>query len=379
MSVPSILGPKGAVAARNVGNALARVRVVASRSRTAMPWAIAGKFCKWTKSAKASCPSQESKRQYTGQDMNNDAVQPLSGDIHQRPPSHDPLACARWWKGLAVHTPPAWLHEEVARRMALRLDWIKLQPLSWLHAQPSVGGWDIHGELVRRYPKAMVFVQEPSSTRLQRSQQQLQASGWQRLNPFRARSHWLSENAQALPVDMIWANMQWHLHPDPIALLQQWHRALNVQGFLMFSFLGPDALVELRQVHQHMDWPEPAAHWTDMHDCGDMLVQTGFAEPVMDMERITLSYSSAERMLVDLRSLGRNLHPNRFKSLRGKGWRQQWLQAVERYWPRRDDKGQLLLTFEIVYGHALRPPDRHRVDSTTRISLDEMKSLLRSA
>jgi malonyl-CoA O-methyltransferase len=344
-----------------------------------MAWAIADKFCKWTKSAKTSCLSQGSKRQYTGQDMNNDAAQPLLGDIHPKPPTHDPLACARWWDGLAVHTPPAWLHEEVARRMARRLDWIKLQPQSWLHAQPSMGGWDIHDELVRRYPKATAYIQEPSQTRLQRSQQRLQASGWQSLNPFKAKPRWLSEETSGQPVDMIWANMQWHLHPDPLSLLRQWHRALNVHGFLMFSFLGPDALVELRQVHQRMGWPEPAAHWTDMHDCGDMLVQTGFAEPVMDMERITLSYSTAERMLDDLRSLGRNLHPNRFKSLRGKGWRRQWMQAVEQHWPRRDESGQLLLTFEIVYGHALRPPDRHRIDSTTHISLDEMKNLLRSA
>jgi malonyl-CoA O-methyltransferase len=263
--------------------------------------------------------------------------------------------------------------------MAQRLDWIKLHPQSWLHAHPSLGGWEIHAALVRRYPKAKVFIQEPSRVRLRRSQQQLQASGLQSLNPFRAKPTWLCENAVAQPVDMVWANMQWHVHADPMVLLRQWRDHLKPQGFLMFSFLGPDSLVELRQMHQQMSWPEPAAHWTDMHDVGDMLVQTGFAEPVMDMERITLSYPSAEQMLADLRSLGRNFHPQRFKSLRGKAWRTQWLQAVQAHWPRRDENGHLLLTFEIVYGHALRPLDRHRVDATTHISLDEMKSLLKSA
>jgi malonyl-CoA O-methyltransferase len=367
----------GARPVRNADSAPAKGRVVANKSRTAMAWAIAGKSCKWTKNAKTPRLSQIPKHQYTGKDMNQDAAPPLSGDIHPKPPAHDPRACARWWNGLAVHTPPAWLHEEVARRMAQRLSWIKLQPQSWLHAQPSLGGWEIHDQLVQRYPKATVYIQEPSTQRLRRSQQKLQVSGLQSLNPFKAKPRWIGANAAAQPVDMIWANMQWHLHPDPISLLSQWHRTLNVQGFLMFSSLGPDALIELRQLHQLMGWPEPAALWTDMHDAGDMLVQTGFAEPVMDMERITLSYSSAERMLADLRSLGRNFHPQRFQALRGKGWLQQWTQAAQEHWPRRDENGQLLLTFEIVYGHAWRPPERHRVDATTRISLNEMKTLLK--
>ncbi len=311
--------------------------------------------------------------------MNHDADLPLAGDIHHKPPTHDPVACARWWQGLAVHTPPAWLHEEVARRMSERLGWIKLQPQSWLHAQPSIGGWEIHAQLARRYPKATVYVQEPSMARLKRTQKQLQASGWQRLNPFKSKLHWMSVHDCTQTVDMVWANMQWHIHADPILLLRQWHQALNVNGFLMFSFMGPDTLMELRQLHQDKGWPEPAAHWTDMHDAGDMMVQTGFAEPVMDMERITLSYSSAERMLSDLRSLGRNFHPQRFGTLKGKGWREQWLQAVQHDWPRRDANGQLMLTFEIVYGHAMRVADRHRVEPTTRISLHEMQNLLKKS
>jgi malonyl-CoA O-methyltransferase len=176
---------------------------------------------------------------------------------------------------------------------------------------------------------------------------------------------------------MVWANMQLHVHEEPQSLLQRWHQALRVDGFVMFSCLGPDSLMELRQLHEHMGWPVAGSNWTDMHDWGDMLVQTGFAEPVMDMERITLSYANAQGLLSDLRQLGRNLHPDRYARLRGRGWRQRWLEAVEAHWPKRSDDGQFLLTFEIVYGHALRPQARHRVDTTTRISLGEMKNMLR--
>ena len=76
-------------------------------------------------------------------------------------------------------------------------------------------------------------------------------------------------------------------------------------------------------------------------------------------------------------SLGRNLHPQRFAGLRGKGWRVALTKAIEQHWPRRNAEGQFLLTFEIVYGHALRAPARHAVEADTRISLDEMKKMLR--
>jgi malonyl-CoA O-methyltransferase len=130
-------------------------------------------------------------------------------------------------------------------------------------------------------------------------------------------------------------------------------------------------------VYRAMAWSPPGSTWTDMHDWGDMMVQGGFAEPVMDMERITLSYARASDLIDELRTLGRNLHPQRFAGLRGKGWRVALTKAIEQHWPRRNAEGQFLLTFEIVYGHAVRAPARHAVEADTRISLDEMKKMLR--
>jgi malonyl-CoA O-methyltransferase len=41
-------------------------------------------------------------------------------------------------------------------------------------------------------------------------------------------------------VQMLWSNMQLHMAGDPEALMRQWQEALAVDGFLMFSCLGPD-------------------------------------------------------------------------------------------------------------------------------------------
>jgi malonyl-CoA O-methyltransferase len=143
----------------------------------------------------------------------------------------------------------------------------------------------------------------------------------------------------------------------------------------MFSCLGPDTLRELRPVYAAMAWPEPSHAFTDMHDWGDMLVHAGFAEPIMDMETITLTFSSADSLLAELRGLGRNLHTQRFPALRGRSWRNTLSQALEQ--ALRQPDGRLQLSFEVVYGHAFKPSPKLTVQSETRVSLDEMRRSLR--
>jgi malonyl-CoA O-methyltransferase len=113
-----------------------------------------------------------------------------------------------------------------------------------------------------------------------------------------------------------------------------------------------------------------------MHDWGDMLVHAGFAEPVMDMERITLTWETPDRLLAELRELGANLHPARFPGLRGRGWRARLERELDA--ALRTADGRLALTFEIVYGHALKPAPRLRVSDQSAISLQDMRALLQA-
>ena len=70
----------------------------------------------------------------------------------ERPPSIDPVAAAHWERVAAARSP--WLHEEVARRMEDRLQWIRLRPQAWAHWEPVRGGLAAHALLERRYPGA---------------------------------------------------------------------------------------------------------------------------------------------------------------------------------------------------------------------------------
>jgi malonyl-CoA O-methyltransferase len=177
-------------------------------------------------------------------------------------------------------------------------------------------------------------------------------------------------------MQLVWANMLAHQAADPAALLADWHRALAADGFVMFSCLGPDTLRELRALYAAAGWPPPAQEFTDLHDWGDQLIAAGFAEPVMDMERLTLTYETPARLLAELRELGRNQHPARHAALRTPAWRERLEQALDRRL-RPASGGPLGLTFEIIYGHALKPAPRHPVTARTTVSLHDMKQHLR--
>jgi malonyl-CoA O-methyltransferase len=172
--------------------------------------------------------------------------------------------------------------------------------------------------------------------------------------------------------------MALHMSPDPQALIQRWHDLVQTDGFLMFSCLGPDTLRQLRDLYARQGWPAPAHAFTDMHDWGDMLVQAGFAEPVMDMERITLSFSSPTTLLAELRGLGRNLHPQRFGALRGRAWHCALHHAIADGLADPAQSGRLSLTFEIIYGHAFKPAPRMAVQGQTLIPLEQMRESLRA-
>jgi malonyl-CoA O-methyltransferase len=287
-------------------------------------------------------------------------------------PGLDAVAARRW--RLRPREDSPWLHEEVAARMAERLRWIKSVPQHWVDWAPLLGGLQGHQAVAAQYPQARVtLAAEGAQAAAERLRVQAR-SGWK---PWRWSSgpSW-TVHPEPESADLLWANMALHLEDRPRQLLRRWHAALRVDGFLMFSCLGPDSLKELRLVFEREGWPVPTPAYTDMHDWGDMLVEVGFAEPVMDMERIVLTYPNARRLLQDLRDGGRNFATGRFAGLRGRGWLQALEEALERGLP-RDAAGQLVLTVEVVYGHAFKAAPRVRLEPTSTVSVQDFKAMLR--
>ena len=282
----------------------------------------------------------------------------------------DPAAVAAALRRMAVPAQPPWLHGEVARRMAQRLGVVRLQPETlvdwWGHTGASAA------LLAAAYPKARRIVVEPTEALLQRSFADAQRPWWSAQRRARATEVRRDDPAPGA-AQLLWANMMLHAVPDPPALLARWERLLAVGGFVMFSCLGPGTLRELRALYREFGWPPPAPGFVDMHDFGDMLVQAGFADPVMDQETLILTWDSPQALLAELRSLGSNASPARWPALRTPRWREQlWAGLRSLAGP----DGRLRLSFEIVYGHAFKAAPRMPVAGESAVSLADMRALL---
>ncbi len=159
--------------------------------------------------------------------------------------------------------------------------------------------------------------------------------------------------------DLVWSNLALHWCAQPQEAIGQWHQVLRPGGLAMFSVFGVDTLTQLRAAGATL-MPFP-----DMHDLGDALVHAGFADPVMDMERIDLRYASAGALLDEVRELGGNALRSRFRGLRGGRRRRQW---EERIGADAGADGRITLSFEIIYGHAWVPAAKRRADGAVPIS-----------
>ncbi|NBW25603.1 MAG: biotin synthase [Betaproteobacteria bacterium] len=254
--------------------------------------------------------------------------------------------------------------------MEARLQWLVQKPASWAHWEPVRGGWNAQALLQTRYPQALAYLREPNPQHAALLHRAIATPWW---NPLKLRAAKAQVAEPTQPVGMLWANMALHHAADPQALIHQWLGMLEVGGFLMFSCMGPETLQEIRTVYAAQGWPPPTHAFTDMHDWGDMLVEAGFAEPVMDMERITLSFSTPQALLAELRTLGRNLSRARFGGLRTAAWRASLHDALQQGLADPRDGNRLKVSFEIIYGHAFKPSPRFTAKPQTNIDVESLR------
>lgn len=285
----------------------------------------------------------------------------------------DPRALARALDRLARAEGAPWLHQEVARRMAQRLPVIRQAPQRWLDWWAFTGGGEAPVRTV--WPAAQRVAVEPTAHLQQRSRQAMRKPWWTLGRRSDPGGVLLEAEVPPASAQMLWANMVLHAAPQPVQLLARWHGALAVDGFLMFSTLGPDSLRELRAIYAAMGWQAPHPPFTDMHDIGDQLVHGGFSDPVMDQETVQLTWSSPQALLDELRTLGGNLWPARFPGLRTPRWRQRLLAALAE---RADGAGRIGMSFEIVYGHAFKAAPRPAAGAPVAVSLEQVRASLAS-
>jgi malonyl-CoA O-methyltransferase len=252
--------------------------------------------------------------------------------LSERFPAIDRRAARRRFDRAArTYAEASRLEAEISARMLDRLDYIRLQPRRVLDAASGPP----RRELLKRYPQAGLFALDFSLAMLGRPQ------GWF----FQRRPIPVCGELERLPfadasLDLVWCNMALHWASEPLDVFREFRRVLSPGGLLMFSTLGPDTLKELRaaagasRVHRFID----------MHDLGDMLLAAGLSNPVMDMEMLTFTYASAERLLADLRAGGQtSARADRPRGLAGRRFGAGLRRALG---------DSPVATYEVVYGHA---------------------------
>lgn len=251
-------------------------------------------------------------------------------------------------RAAGTYDEAAVLQGEVRGRLLERLDLVKLKPAVVLDAGAGTGAGSVR--LLRRYRAARVIALDIAQPMARRAR---------RRKPWFGKMDVVCADAERLPladasVELVFSNLMLQWCDDPAVAFAEFRRVLAPDGLLMFSSFGPDTLKELRAAWSAAD--EKHVHvnrFIDMHDLGDALLRTGFADPVMDVEHLTLTYDDVYRLMRDLKAIGaHNVNAGRPHGLTGPRRLNRMREAYERY--RRD--GRLPATWEVVYGHAWAPP-----------------------
>lgn len=251
----------------------------------------------------------------------------------------------------------AFLQQEVARRLIERLEVMKLAPTSLLDAGCGTGY--ALPLLHARYPKAHLYGLDLAYGMLRQARdKQTVQKGWRKwlspLTPQPSRLTLLCGDIEQLPfrrdsLDLVWSNLTLQWVSNLEGCLREIHRVIRPGGLFLFSTFGPDTLKELRQAFADIDGYVHVNRFIDMHDIGDMLVHAGFAQPVMEMEYLTLTYADLKSLLRELKAIGAHtVIEGRRTGLMGRG---VWQRLTENYERLRRD-GRLPATFEVIYGHA---------------------------
>ena len=270
----------------------------------------------------------------------------------------------RFDRAAATYADAAVVQREVGNRLLERFDIMRIAPSVVLDV--GCGPGTHTSALAARFPDATVIAIDQSSAMVARAAPPVLKQGWlSRLtsgsstagNARKGQTRGLVADMSVLPlpreyVDVLWSNFALQWANDLPALFAEWNRVLKVGGAMMFTAPGPDTLIELRRA---ISRDEAVANryvhrFTDLHDIGDMLVHAGFADPVMDMEVITLEYASAAALWRDLKAQGATSS----MQSRSRGLlTPRKLRAIEAALDAgRINGGPIRIGVEVIYGHA---------------------------
>ena len=160
--------------------------------------------------------------------------------------------------------------------------------------------------------------------------------------------------------DLVVSNLALHWVNDLPGALIQARRVLRPNGLLLASLLGGETLVELRDVLLRAEAEVSGgaaprvSPFADLRDMGGLLQRAGFALPVVDSDRITVTYPHLFALLAELRAMGET--SVLLERSRRPLPRPVLLRAASLYQEMFGDAdGRIPATFQILYLHGWAP------------------------
>ncbi len=251
----------------------------------------------------------------------------------------------------------AFLQKEVASRLLERLELMNVSPKNILDAGCGTGFCT--RILDKKFSKAKTIGVDLAPGMIQNANQQ---------KGFFNKIDYQVADIEQLPFadntfELVFSNLavQWLIEPKQVFL--ELNRVLKPGGLLIFSSLGPDTLMELKQSWQKVDQNIHVNDFLDMHIIGDQVYNARFDNTVMDRDVITLTYQTMLGLMKDLKAIGaHNMDTERQKGLSGKSTFEKLKNAYEVF---RWEDGQLPATYEVVYGHAWKKTGQPKGDYHT--------------
>ena len=160
--------------------------------------------------------------------------------------------------------------------------------------------------------------------------------------------------------DLIVSNLSLHWTNDLPGALLQARMALRPDGLFIAALLGEDTLTELRECLMEAEIEisggvsPRVSPFATLRDLGGLLQRAGFALPVVDRDRIVVTYDNAMKLLADLRGMGEtNALAEQKRTFTGRG---VIMRAAEIYHQRHSDAdGRIPATFSVLYLHGWAP------------------------